>query len=264
MTKVVLLLEQDQAQIDQLDRLLGSYGVELEVLESGLAGLEHARQRVPDLVVASLELEDINGFTLCKRFRKEEALKGVPFFLLSSGAERSALESHSRLRSAANAYLMKPFCAETFWRRAAPWLAPGSGVEVTPAAEVVEAGARVLVVDSDQASVEKLRPGLSLFGCQVEVVESGAEAMRQAQSHRPDAMIVCAELADGSGFALCRKLRRDSVLGEVPLFLMSARATPDIFAQHSKLRSGADAYFLKPFEAADVLGEVATFLPVPR
>lgn len=51
-------------------------------------------------------------------------------------------------------------------------------------------------------------------------------------------------------------------VGELPVFLIVEGVEGEVLEEHSQLRSRADAYFLKPFDVGDVLGEVATFLPV--
>jgi CheY-like chemotaxis protein len=256
----VLVLETDEAQVDQLDRLLGSRGLEVEALSSGEQGVARAEQRPPVLVVSALELPDAQGFGLCRRLKRHPVLKDVPLFLLGRASERAAMEEHSRLRGRAEGYFVKPFSGEAFWAYASRWIEQGASGGA-PAAWV-ERGARVLLVDAQRGALEPLKAALEWGGCEVEVAEGGAPAWASVQARRPELVVVSAELPDLSGFSLCRRMRRHPSLRDVPVFLTSERASPALLQEHNQLRSGADAYFLKPLQPQDVLREVGNFLPL--
>lgn len=181
----VLVLETDEAQVDQLDRLLGSRGLEVEALSSGEQGVARAEQRLPVLVVSALELPDAQGFGLCRRLKRHPVLKDVPLFLLGRASERAAMEEHSRLRGRAEGYFVKPFSGEAFWAHASRWIEQGASAGA-PAAWV-ERGARVLLVDAQRGAVEPLKAALEGGGCAVEVAEGGGAGVGLGPSAPPRA-----------------------------------------------------------------------------
>jgi DNA-binding response OmpR family regulator len=252
-----MVLEGDPAQVDQLDRLLVGYGVEVEVCDASLSGLAQAKASPPELLIVSVGEGDASGFRLCREARRSPELAGVPIFLLSSGFGREVLEEHSRLKSRADGYFEKPLSGEALWSLASAWLS-GPGAPMA----LVGPGARVLLAGAGEETEAALRPALEARGCVVEVVRRGEEALSGAKARRPDLVVVGAALEDMSGFRLCWSLRRAGPLGELPLFLIVEGVEGEVLEEHSQLRSRADAYFLKPFDVGDVLGEVATFLPV--
>lgn len=256
----VLILEADQAQIDQLDRLMVAYGAQVEVYDSGQAGLERARQEPPSLVVVGSGLGDMSPFRLCRELRRSQGLESVPVFLLGPTGSRGILEEHSGLARGADAYFEQPLGGAALWELARRAMEAGG----LPRGQrpVVEAGARVLLVEQDAASVEALAGPLRAQGCQVQVCGQVEQAWAQAQACRPDLVIVGSALSDHSGFLLCWRIRRDEVLAEVPVFLVASGLPTEALEDHSQLRSRAEAYFLRPFDAGDVLGEVGAFLPV--
>jgi DNA-binding response OmpR family regulator len=256
----VLILEAEQAQIDQLDRLLVAHGAQVEVYDSGRAGLARAQEAPPALVVVGSSLEDMSAFRVCRELRRSPQLAQVPVFLLGPSGSRAMLEDHSALARGADAYFEQPLGGAALWEIAGR--AMEAGGLPRGQRQVLKPGARVLLVESDQTSVVALLGPLQAQGCQVEVRARVEGAWASAQSQRPDLVIVGSRLPDHSGFLLCWRMRRDEVLAEVPVFLVVSDLPTEALEDHSQLRSHADAYFLRPFDAQDVLGEVGSFLPL--
>lgn len=108
----------------------------------------------------------------------------------------------------------------------------------------------ILVVDSDRqlrASLVELaeREGLTARGA-----AGRGEALEQLGRNLPDAAIVGAELADGSGYDLVERIRRLPGGDRVSVLMLGG---PSAFSRRvDAIHSGADGYFEKPFEP-DVL-----------
>jgi two-component system KDP operon response regulator KdpE len=103
-------------------------------------------------------------------------------------------------------------------------------------------GARILVVDDEQAIRRFLRVTLDAEGYQVYEAETGKEALEAVPACRPDAMILDLGLPDMEGHEVIRRLREWS---SVPIIVLSVRdrETEKIAA----LDAGADDYLTKPF-----------------
>ena len=70
-------------------------------------------------------------------------------------------------------------------------------------------GARkVLIVDGDSATRRDIRSACAQDGYQVLEAENGAEALREVGSARPSLVLLEVALPDGSGFDVCRELRK--------------------------------------------------------
>src|SRR5213078_1430987 len=50
-----------------------------------------------------------NGYMLCTRLKKDEALKSIPVILTSANATPDSFEKHKKLKTRAEEYLIKPF-----------------------------------------------------------------------------------------------------------------------------------------------------------
>jgi CheY-like chemotaxis protein len=101
MTKI-LIVDDNQQNLYMLQVLLSAKGYEVEQASNGAKALEQARRNPPELVVSDILMPVMDGFALCRAWKKDKQLKNVPFvfytatytdprdedFALSLGAER--------------------------------------------------------------------------------------------------------------------------------------------------------------------------------
>ncbi|HEX2016452.1 MAG TPA: response regulator, partial [Solirubrobacteraceae bacterium] len=102
---------------------------------------------------------------------------------------------------------------------------------------------RMLIADDDRAVRDALRRVLSLAGYDVIVAEGGGEALTQARTAAPDAIVLDIGMPDLDGLQVCRALRDSG--DRVPILMLTARdAVED---RIDGLDAGADDYLVKPF-----------------
>ena len=86
----------------------------------------------------------------------------------------------------------------------------------------------------------------------------GTAGLAQAFAHVPD-LIVCDVMLPGeNGLTIARTLKNDLRTSHIPIILLTARATPD--QQLEGLRTGADAYVMKPFHPRLLLEQIDKLL----
>ncbi len=101
----VLVVEDDDAIAQVLQRSLRMEGYDVRVAEDGVAALDQAHAFLPDLVILDLGLPRLDGIEVAKTLRRSE--DEVPILVLTA---RDALESRVEgLDSGADDYLVKPF-----------------------------------------------------------------------------------------------------------------------------------------------------------
>ncbi|MHC5597083.1 MAG: ATP-binding protein [Nostoc sp.] len=110
-----ILLADDNADMrDYVKRLL-SQQYEVESVADGLAALDSARRRVPDLVLTDVMMPGLDGFGLLQALRSDPQTQKVPIILLSARAgEEARVEG---LEAGADDYLIKPFSARELLAR---------------------------------------------------------------------------------------------------------------------------------------------------
>jgi CheY-like chemotaxis protein len=108
MAKKVLVFESDAAFAGELRSELGKYGCATTVVDDGNVGLQQAASDKPDLILLSIELPRMNGFSVCNKLKKDPALKDVPLIIMSSESSEETFEQHRKLRTRAEDYVHKP------------------------------------------------------------------------------------------------------------------------------------------------------------
>jgi DNA-binding response OmpR family regulator len=116
--------------------------------------------------------------------------------------------------------------------------------EPPPFASTPAALRTALVVDPDEGGRRAVVEDLVQHGFSVLEATSGAEALRLAVARRPWLVLTELLLADESGLALCRHIRRHSLLRRTPVVFLSGR--DDCDTRYQALRAGADDYLTKP------------------
>jgi two-component system KDP operon response regulator KdpE len=113
----------------------------------------------------------------------------------------------------------------------------------------------VLVVDDEPGILRLLKQELSAQGFRVIGASSGEEALRLAEEHRPDIVLLDILMPDISGLEVMRGLRQRS---NAPVILVTARDTDTDKIRGLEL--GADDYIVKPFNPEEVAARVRAVL----
>jgi DNA-binding response OmpR family regulator len=119
----------------------------------------------------------------------------------------------------------------------------------------------VLVVEDDPHDWEIYGKILWYNGYDVFYAPDAEEGYLLALEHRPDLVLLDLMLPKGDGFELCRRLRRDSSLKDVPIVVLSGRPFGE-FGQ-TALDLGCRAYLEKPIGPVDVLHRVEHIIGRP-
>ncbi len=113
----------------------------------------------------------------------------------------------------------------------------------------------VLAVDDEPGILRLLKQELSAQGFRVLVASSGEEALRVAEEHRPDIVLLDVLMPDMSGLEVMRRLREQS---NAAVILVTARDTD--MDKVRGLEMGADDYIVKPFSPEELAARVRAVL----
>ncbi len=103
---ILLLVEDNESVMNYLKDILRSSYRLLEA-KDGAAGIEIARETIPDLVISDVMMPKKNGYEVCEVLKKDENTSHIPIILLTA---KSALEDKMHgLQTKADDYLTKPF-----------------------------------------------------------------------------------------------------------------------------------------------------------
>jgi diguanylate cyclase (GGDEF)-like protein len=79
----ILLVDDDSMVVRILSRILSDF-TPLRFATSGRAALKLARESAPDLVLLDVDMPEFSGFEVCKAFKSDPALAGIPIIFITS------------------------------------------------------------------------------------------------------------------------------------------------------------------------------------
>ena len=108
-----ILIVDDQSTMRSLIRgMLGKTGfTSLEEADDGDVALNKMKQQPYDLVISDVHMPRMSGLELLKQARSIDALKQVPFLMVTTESSKSAVLEAIKLK--VNGYIVKPFTPET-------------------------------------------------------------------------------------------------------------------------------------------------------
>lgn len=148
----------------------------------------------------------------------------------------------------------------------APWigaeLTTGAQRQASPSArgigEISLEGTRIVVADDDPAVCWFMAGVLKTAGARVYEARDGERALEIAKHCEPDLVVSDVLMPKLDGFALCRALKRDVVLRDVPVVLLSWKE--DLLQRVRELGADADGYLRKEASAGVVVQRVRELL----
>ena len=118
--------------------------------------------------------------------------------------------------------------------------------------------ASILVVEDEPAIQELISVTLTRNGHAVRRAASATDAYQAVADALPDVILLDWMLPDAAGPTLARKLRSEARTKEVPIIMLTARASDD--DKVAGLESGADDYVTKPFSPRELEARIQAVL----
>ena len=112
----------------------------------------------------------------------------------------------------------------------------------------------ILIVDDEPAGRETLAALLHAQGYQLAFAADGSEALAQATRLQPDLILLDVMMPGMDGFEVCRRLRANPAVAEVPVVLVTA--LDDRGSRLAGIEAGADDFVTKPFDRTELRARV--------
>ena len=105
--------------------------------------------------------------------------------------------------------------------------------------------ANILLVEDEKSIITLIKYNLEKEGFKVICSETGEDALKIIKEKIPDLVILDWMLPDTSGIDVCRQIKVDKKLKNIPVLILTAKGEPD--DKIKGLEVGADDYVTKPF-----------------
>ncbi len=122
-------------------------------------------------------------------------------------------------------------------------------------------GQRLLLVDSDRSFLKEHQVSLEA-AFDLDVCPSPEGVLPRLERGGYAAALICVEVADNKGYALCSAIRKSPLLADLKVALISAKATEEEYRRHQSLKGRADLYLHKPVAPSALVSLLTPLVPV--
>ncbi len=108
----ILLIEDNPANLELMRYLLSAFGHQVLTADDGEAGLEHACNAQPELILCDIHLPKMDGYEVARHLKAAPATRHIP--LLAVSALAMVGDRERGLQAGFDAYICKPIDPLTF------------------------------------------------------------------------------------------------------------------------------------------------------
>lgn len=116
----------------------------------------------------------------------------------------------------------------------------------------------ILVIEDDEIVARTIERSLRSQDFKVTIARSGVEGLKLARSQGPDLVILDVIMPGMDGYTVCREMRADISLSDVPVLFLTAKIKDE--DKITGFKAGADDYLSKPFNLDELILRVRAIL----
>ena len=105
--KNILIVDDNPQDLSLLQTLLNRHGYGVTAAVNGVEALEKARSERPDMIISDILMPIMDGFTLCREWKRDGRLKDVPFMFLTA-TYKDSKDKKFALGLGAERFIIKP------------------------------------------------------------------------------------------------------------------------------------------------------------
>jgi len=121
---------------------------------------------------------------------------------------------------------------------------------------------RIMVLEDDVASRDMVKFAMEREGLEFRGAGRTEGFIAGAKEFQPDIILLDVNLPDGDGYDVCRALRKEPALAEIPVVFLTSHG--DIDSRLKGFDAGGQDYLSKPFSLEELVARVRAHLAVRR
>jgi two-component system sensor histidine kinase/response regulator len=216
-------------------------------LRAGIAGAQPV-----DVILLDMQMPEMDGTETAGAILSIEALRSIPLVLVSSiGQPGKHAQAHSEgfaallTKPVRQAHLLSTLRSVLFGDQSSIPEAPGERqfIEARPALWL-----RILLAEDNATNQKVARKVVEKFGCAIDVVETGGDALEALRSSAYDLVLMDIQMPEMDGLTATRLIREREAEsqsgGHLPIIAMTAHAMEG--DRERCLSAGMDDYITKP------------------
>ena len=122
-------------------------------------------------------------------------------------------------------------------------------------------GAKILLIEDDESTVELLAMRLRGAGYQVSIAMDAVMGIKGVHQTQPDLILLDLKIPAGGGIAVLEGLRKSFLIKSTPVIVLTG--TAEAAMKKRLLEFGIKTYIQKPYQPDELMQAIATLLPHP-
>jgi PAS domain S-box-containing protein len=213
----VLVIDDDPAQRDLIQRFLSNEGFCVRTAAGGQAGLRLARRLQPVAITLDVMMPDMDGWSVLSALKADDAMRDVPIIMLTM------VDDPARgVMLGAAEYATKPVDRRGLSKILRKYTCPNPPCPV-------------LLVEHDPTTRARTRGILEREGWKVTEAESGRIALESMERERPRLILLDLAMPEIDGFEFTERVRRQPEWRLIPIVVMAGQ---DLTADERKRLNG--------------------------
>ena len=271
MSARVLVVDDILPNVKLLEAKLSSEYYDVLTATNGVEALEKVAAQSPDIVLLDVMMPGMDGFEVCRRIKADPATAHIPVVIVTALTDSS--DRIKGLEAGADDFLSKPLNDTALMSRVRSlvrlkmtvdeWrVRENTATQLGVVENVANAmnepveQARILVIEDQAFDSKKFTDALAVDNDNVEIVETGVQAMARINQENYDLVAVSLNLKNEDGLRLCSHLRSSEKTRAVPILMIAGDEDMPRIAHG--LEIGAHDYILRPVDRNELLARVRT------
>ncbi|WP_438479558.1 response regulator [Oleiharenicola lentus] len=264
----VLIVEDNEVQMESLQRLLGTNGVETAGAKTAAECLEQLKTTTFDCMVLDLTLPDASGFSLLETLSANDSYSFPPVIVYT--ARELSQPEEQRLRKYSKSIIIKGAKSPerlldevTLFLHQVVSDLPAEQQNLLAKArgrDEMLAGRHILLVEDDVRNVFALTSLFEPHGVKLSIARNGREALESlAKNESVDLVLMDLMMPEMDGMTAMREIRKRPEWKKLPIIALTAKAMRN--DREQSLEAGANDYLAKPIDVEKLLSLVRVWMP---
>ncbi len=268
--KRILIVDDEALNIKLLDAQLSSKGYQTLSADNGRDAVEIVRNGKPDLILLDIMMPGMDGYEVTSLLKSDPSISEIPVILVTAltgednkqkGLEAGADEfinkpiNYPELEARIISLLkLKEYREQLGSRKQSEELMIERAMDRRVSAESRAGLPTVLIVDDNRSTVELIRLFLSGMRCNIEIAETGENAMDIINNKKIDVMLLDLMLPGMDGFEVCRRIKNNEK--SFPVQIVMFTSLTDTASKLKGIEAGTDDFLIKPVDRDELKARV--------
>ncbi len=271
----ILVVDDESESLYVISYYLHQNGYQVIFPEADEDAIQLAQQYEPYAVILDVIMPAKSGWEILRDLKASPVTQEIPVLMTSILSERERA-----LEMGADEYLVKPFDPEQLLAFLSSIEKKGkrkkSLIQIAnfltkkdlpqPATRHRTGNgktsrSRILLVDDDSDTQYALQLILEGEGYEVDFAKEGREALKKAESSKPNLILMDIMMPGMDGYETTQTLKRNDRLKDIPIVAVTAKAMKG--DRERTLQAGCDDYISKPFVTEEILQIVKRWSNLP-